>query len=100
MHLQKEEIRMRPMRKALVAAALVGSTVTGGAVGAYVFGPSLANAQSATTTTPAASNSQSGTGSAAPARGTFRPNEDPAHEAQESAQREAQENAGQFPTVP
>jgi len=28
------------------------------------------------------------------------PNENAAHEAQESAQREAQENAGQFPTVP
>jgi hypothetical protein len=28
------------------------------------------------------------------------PNEDPAHEATESAAREAQENAGQVPTVP
>jgi len=32
--------------------------------------------------------------------GVFKPNEDPAHEATESAQREAQENAGQVPTVP
>ena len=32
--------------------------------------------------------------------GKFVPNEDPAHEATESAAREAQENAGQVPTVP
>jgi len=32
--------------------------------------------------------------------GTFTPNEDPAHEATESAAREAQEDAGQVPTIP
>ena len=32
--------------------------------------------------------------------GKFVPNEDPTHEAGESAAREAQENAGQVPTVP
>jgi hypothetical protein len=32
--------------------------------------------------------------------GKFVPNEDPAHEATESAAREAQEDAGQVPTVP
>jgi hypothetical protein len=32
--------------------------------------------------------------------GTFTPNEDATHEAGESAAREAQENAGQVPTVP
>jgi hypothetical protein len=32
--------------------------------------------------------------------GKFVPNESPAHEKAESAQREAQENAGQIPTVP
>ena len=36
----------------------------------------------------------------APAAGTFTPNEDATHEAGESAAREAQENAGQVPTVP
>lgn len=34
------------------------------------------------------------------AGGTFKPNEDPAHEATESAEREAQEDAGQAPTAP
>jgi hypothetical protein len=36
----------------------------------------------------------------AAAGGVFTPNEDPAHEATESAEREAQEDAGQVPTVP
>ena len=39
-------------------------------------------------------------GAGGPGNGAFRPNEDPAHEAGESAAREAQENAGQRPTVP
>ena len=32
--------------------------------------------------------------------GAFHPNEDPTHEAGESAAREAQEDAGQMPTAP
>ena len=83
---------MKLTRKALVGAALVGSTLVGGGIGAAVFAPGGASAQSTTSTTaPAAS---------APADGKFVPNEDPAHEAGESAEREAQENAGQRPTVP
>ena len=39
-------------------------------------------------------------GTNGPPSGTFTPNEDPSHEAGESAEREAQEDAGQFPTVP
>ena len=31
--------------------------------------------------------------------GKFHPNEDPTHEAKESPEREAQENAGQVPTA-
>jgi hypothetical protein len=63
--------------------------LAGGAVGATVFGAAASNA--ATTNAPAATSTRSG---------TFVPNEDPAHEAGESAEREAQENAGQVPTVP
>ena len=47
---------------------------------------------------PAATASP-GTGTGAPP-GTFKPNEDPAHEAGESAAREAQEDAGQVPNIP
>ena len=73
--------------KALVGSAILGSMIAGGAIGASLFG-SAASAQTSTTTTTT------------PAAGTFKPNEDPAHEAGESAAREAQENAGQMPTVP
>jgi hypothetical protein len=48
----------------------------------------------------AAAASPSPTPATPAASGTFVPNEDPAHEATESAAREAQENAGQRPTVP
>jgi hypothetical protein len=51
-------------------------------------------------TASAASPSPSPTSGSATAPGKFVPNEDPTHEAGESAAREAQENAGQVPTVP
>ncbi len=72
--------------------------LVGGAVGSTVFGAAAGNAQTATTTTAAGSSSGS-TANAAPS-GVFKPNENATHEAGESAQREAQEDAGQFPTVP
>jgi hypothetical protein len=59
-------------------------------IGAVIYGATTITAAAATPT-PAAP---------AAASGTFVPNEDPAHEATESAAREAQENAGQRPTVP
>jgi hypothetical protein len=51
-----------------------------------------------TLTAAAASPSPSPSSSTTP--GKFVPNEDATHEAGESAAREAQENAGQVPTVP
>ena len=73
--------------------------ITGGAIGSTLFG-SAASAQTSptTTTTPAATSTPAA--GTAPAAGTFKPNEDATHEAGESAAREAQENAGQMPTVP
>lgn len=87
---------MSPLRKAVVAVAMVGSTLAGGAIGAALFSGSAATAATTPTTTAPA---QSTAPNATPG-GTFHSNEDPAHEATESAQREAQETAGQFPTVP
>jgi hypothetical protein len=77
-------------------ALLVSGSMAGGALGATVL--SAASSTAATNTTTAAASS----GSYAPAQngGKFVPNENPAHEKSESAQREAQENAGQVPTVP
>jgi hypothetical protein len=85
--------------KAIMGSAIVGSMIAGGAIGIALFG-TAAGAQTgstgSTTTTPTATSSPApGTGG-----GTFHSNEDPTHEAGESAAREAQENAGQMPTVP
>jgi hypothetical protein len=71
---------------------------TGAVIGAIGFGAVGANAAS----TPLSGATRNADATAAPgaATGTFTSNEDPAHEATESAAREAQENAGQKPTVP
>lgn len=81
---------MNRMRRIVLGAALGGSLLTGGVVGATIAGPVLASAAGTgnTAASPVASS------------GKFVPNEDVTHEAGESAAREAQENAGQFPTVP
>ncbi|TMD43921.1 MAG: hypothetical protein E6I88_00090 [Chloroflexi bacterium] len=81
------------MRRVLLSVALGGSLLTGGVIGATIAGPVLASAASSST---AASTSASPSTSS----GKFVPNEDATHEAGESAAREAQEDAGQFPTVP
>jgi hypothetical protein len=84
---------MNGMRRILLSTALAGSLVTGGVIGATVAGPLLASAAGTTgTATTAASPSTNS--------GKFVPNENATHEAGESAAREAQENAGQMPTVP
>jgi hypothetical protein len=80
---------MNRVRTAVTAAAIAGSMLVGGVVGATLYGVSALTAAAASPS-PAA-----GTPS-----GTFVPNETAAHEATESAAREAQENAGQVPTVP
>ena len=82
---------MNRAQRTLAGAAIAGSMLTGGVVGAVLYGATTLTAAAATTPTPTP---------AAAAPGKFVPNEDPAHEAGESAAREAQENAGQRPTVP
>ena len=90
---------MTIMRRGLVAGLVVGS-MAGGALGATVI--SAASGTAATTTTATSSNAAPpGAYSSQPQNGgRFVPNENTTHEKGESAQREAQENAGQFPTVP
>ena len=84
------------VRKLAVAATVAGSMLVGGIGGAALYATTIsASAASAASPSPSPS---SGSSSATP--GKFVPNEDPAHEATESAAREAQENAGQVPTVP
>src|SRR5205814_8213360 len=85
------------IRKHDLAAIVGGSVLAGASIGAISFGAGSLSAVAATGTATG-SGFRMDTPAASP--GVFKPNEDPAHEATESAQREAQENAGQVPTVP
>jgi hypothetical protein len=82
---------MNTARKAILVSTVLGSMAAGGLLGATVLAPTASNA--ATTSSTTASNG-------GPPSGTFHSNENAAHEKTESAAREAQENAGQMPTVP
>jgi hypothetical protein len=99
---QREEvIAMNKARRGFLAAAILGSMATGGLLGATLLTPTTSSAATNSTATTAATSSTSASSSAAaPTAGTFKPNEDATHEKSESVAREAQENAGQVPTVP
>jgi len=87
---------MQSTRKSVLALIVGGSMFTGALAGAVAFGAHAANAD-----TPSASPSaQTRPAGGAGASGKFTPNEDAAHEAGESPAREAQEDAGQVPTIP
>jgi hypothetical protein len=85
------------IRKTALAAAIAGSMLAGGVGGAVLYASTVLTASAASPSPTPSSGSSSSSSSSA---GTFVPNEDPTHEAGESAAREAQENAGQVPTVP
>ena len=91
---------MNVMRRGVIAAMVAGS-MAGGALGATVI--SAASSSAATTTgttnTTAAAPAPGESGQPPQSGGVFHSNENPSHEKTESAQREAQETAGQFPTV-
>ncbi len=89
---------MSRIKLTVAAGAVAASMFTGGVIGAALWGTS-AIAASAATTTPATTAATAATPPAS-APGTFRSNEEATHEAGESSAREAQETAGQFPTVP
>jgi hypothetical protein len=87
---------MNGIRKTVAAAAITGSMLVGGVAGAVLYGVTTIGAAAATAAATVATAA-----TPTPAANTpFVPNEDPAHEATESAAREAQENAGIRPTVP
>jgi len=83
-------------RRAALTVTTVG-LLAGGIAGGYIVGQAATTTTTAATTTATASPS-TGTGGAG--NGKFVPNENATHEGGESAAREAQENAGQVPTVP
>ncbi len=81
-------------KRAILAGLVSASMLGGGVIGATML---------SATSVFAASNVGTATNvraDASQAPGVFKSNEDPAHEATESAAREAQEDAGQKPTVP
>jgi len=89
---------MHSIRKSVLALMVGGSMFAGALVGAVAFGGAAGTANA---DTPSASPSAQVRPAGGPgANGKFVPNEDPAHEAGESAAREAQEDAGQVPTIP
>lgn len=79
--------------------AAVGATAIGLMSGAFAGGFIVTHAATSSAS-PSSGASATTPSTTTPAAGTFVPNEDPTHEAGESAAREAQENAGQMPTVP
>lgn len=83
------------------ALGLMSGAFAGGFIVTHAA-TSASPSASAATTTPSTTTPSTTTPSTTtpPAGGAFKPNEDPTHEAGESAAREAQENAGQVPTVP
>jgi hypothetical protein len=83
---------MNVTKKWVLTTVLAGS-IAGGALGGTVLSSAVGNAATGATTT-------AGTTTTAAPSGKFVPNEDTTHETNESAAREAQEDAGQFPTVP
>jgi hypothetical protein len=94
---QNKENVMNRVRVGMAAAAMAGAMLTGGVIGAVLFSATAVGAATpvATVTSPSP-----GGAPAADNGGVFKPNEDATHESTESAAREAQENAGQRPTVP
>jgi hypothetical protein len=86
------------MRRAVLAGVVTASMLGGGVIGATAFRATSVFAASNTGVTTGHRAAASPGASRAP--GVFTSNEDPAHEATESAAREAQEDAGQKPTVP
>jgi hypothetical protein len=90
---------MTRIKMALAAGAVAASMFTGGVLGAALWSTSAVAASAASTTT-AATAATAATPTPGAASGTFVSNENATHEAGESAAREAQENAGQMPTVP
>ena len=89
---------MNRFKRSLAAAAIAGSMLVGGVAGAVIYAATTITA-SAAASPPNVATAASPSPGTAPS-GKFVPNEDPTHEAGESAAREAQENAGQVPTVP
>ncbi|MDQ6834561.1 MAG: hypothetical protein M3016_00050 [Actinomycetota bacterium] len=83
-------------RRGMIALLVTGS-MAGGALGATVLSAAPSGAE---TTSSASARAAPGPPGPRHDGGKFVSNENAGHEKGESAQREAQETAGRFPTVP
>jgi hypothetical protein len=96
-------MKLNNLGKKGVAMSMIALSMIVGAIGgSTVLNAAQANAQATTTTpvatTPAEKNVDPGSSAKnTTPSGTFKSNEDPTHEAKESADWEAQENAGKMP---
>ncbi|MCW2706139.1 MAG: hypothetical protein JWQ37_4134 [Blastococcus sp.] len=81
----------------MLVAGLAAGAVIATSLGANALGANAASTTTPTTPTPSTSTES---GTAGPGSGTFHSNENATHEQGESAAREAQEDAGQRPSVP
>lgn len=79
--------------------SMIALSVLVGAAGGTILKAANASAQSTIPAASAAPNTSSSTNNDVSQGKKLTPNEDPAHEAKESSEREAQEDAGQFPQV-
>ena len=74
---------MNPLRKVAIGGALAAATITGGALGAGMFG--VANAATSSTTTAPSSSSSSSAPAATPSQPSFPAHGTAEHEGQEKA---------------
>jgi hypothetical protein len=84
-------------KKRVLVAGAAALGLAGGTLAFAAVNPFAANAQDAPTTTTGPTGSSTGAPGAAAPSGKFQSNEDPAHEATETPEREAAEDAGQRP---
>ncbi len=82
----------------MMTAVIAGSMLIGG-IGGTLLQVIPVSAQSPTPAPPVVANPSPDSSGGSVAPGSFKSNENPAHEAKESPAREAQEDAGQRPTV-
>ena len=97
----EKEVRsiLTPIQRVVTVAGVAGSLIAGGVIGANLAGP-LAATATTRGNNGATYQLTAATASPSAAAGTFKSNENATHEQGESAAREAQETAGQRPTVP
>lgn len=90
-------MKIKNIGKKGVFTGAIAIAMLAGVLGGQLMNVNKSNAQTVTVPPANTGNSGGNGNNSLPNGGTFHSNEDPSHEAKESAQWEAQENAGQAP---